>query len=71
MNRKEMQEWLDQFPEDTEIEVVVAEDGPAWAGTMTREEEFDGIACDYVDTTTMPTIPEDRRRRVLTLGERE
>lgn len=38
MNRKEFQEWLNNFPEDTKIEVIMAHD--FWSGDKPNEVEF-------------------------------
>jgi hypothetical protein len=45
MNRKEFQEWLNQFPEDTEIECIITEERSGHWETVTDvyEELFDGI----------------------------
>lgn len=41
MNRKQFQEWLDQFPEDTVIEVQVQQEPPAYQSWgECREVEF-------------------------------
>ena len=44
-----MQEWLDQFPEDTQIDVVVVEEGPAWAGDTNEVVKFTPEHSDFVD----------------------
>lgn len=76
MNRKQMQEWLDQFPEEAEIEVVVADDGAGFMGITTSEVPFDGTydTCDFTDLRDNPNIPPDAphyRKCVIVLGARE
>lgn len=54
MNRKEFQQWLEQFPEDTIIEVVVQEsdnwsDRAVFADFIADPSEF-----EYLDFTNNP-----------------
>jgi len=75
MNRKEFQEWLDQFPEDTKIEVVVVEEGRAWGGDTNKVVEFDAVEFDhfeFTDFTENKFIGPDhplKNTKTLVLGE--
>jgi len=80
MNRKEFQEWLDQFPEDTEIEVVI-QDAPMGFSSygQGREVPFTGEQSligdsqyEYTDFTNNKFVSENStfyNKRVLVLGE--
>lgn len=48
MNRKQFQEWLEQFPEDTEIYVVVeVSDSNAFGGSTIDVDVFNGDDNQY------------------------
>lgn len=83
MNRKEFQEWLNNFPEDTKIEVIMAYD--FWSGDkpkriefQTSEEEIKQI--QYLNngewpyrylTGTMFEYYHDEFAKILTLGNED
>lgn len=72
MNRREMQEWLEQFPEDTEIEVVVVEAGTGWHGDTNSVVAFTGEECEFVDFRGNQFVKEDSphfNKKFLHLGE--
>lgn len=76
MNRKEFQEWLDQFPEDTEIEVQVQQEASAYQSYgACREVPFQGVQFeqyDYTDFTNNQFVKSDAPyygKRVLVLGQ--
>lgn len=70
-----MQEWLDQFPEDTEIEVVVVEAGSGWEGDTNRVVAFEAVEFDqfeFTDFTGNRFVGPDHplfNRKTLVLGE--
>lgn len=54
MNRVEYQKWLDQFPEDTEIEILMAEERSGhWESvTDVSYESFDGtVEYDWMESS--------------------
>lgn len=64
MTVKEFKEWLEQFPEDATVQVVV--DG---SDTAFKAEEFDDYC--FVDYTTNPLTKENHPffgKKVLFLG---
>lgn len=74
MNRKQFQEWLEQFPEDTEIDVIIQEEsrgyesyGEAVAKTFEgTEEQF-----EFVDFTGNQFVKKEDahfNKRFLTIG---
>jgi len=80
MNRKEFQAWLDQFPEDTEIEVVIQDTpigfesyGPCRGVSFTGERSVIGDSqYEYTDFTNNKFVSENStfyNKRVLVLGE--
>jgi hypothetical protein len=78
MNRKEMQQWLEQFPEDAEIHVGIQQSAPSYCpyGEVVYEkfkgERFDDY--DYMDFNGNTWIEVDSlyyNRRILELGGRE
>jgi hypothetical protein len=77
MKRKEFQQWLDQFPEDTIIEVMVQEESGSWESygacyaTVFEAVEFDHY--EYTNFTGNPLITPDRpsyNRGYLVLGSK-
>jgi hypothetical protein len=77
VNRKEFQEWLDQFPEDTLIEVTVQEAGGSWYTGDSRPVMFDPNNMDhseFVDFVGNPHVKPDSNifdMKILTLGGKE
>ena len=77
MNRKQFQEWLDQFPEDTEIEVTVQEADGAWYTEDSRPVMFDPDSWShsrFVDFVDNPHVTADSAifgKKILTLGGKE
>ena len=77
MNRKQFQEWLDQFPEDTEIEVTVQEADGAWYTGDSRPVMFDPDNLDhseFVDFVGNSHVKADSAifgKKILTLGGKE
>jgi hypothetical protein len=79
MNRKQFQEWLDQFPEDTEIEVTVQEADGAFRRPTgdSRPVMFDPDNMDhseFVDFVGNPHVKPDSAifgKKILTLGGKE
>lgn len=76
MNRKEFQEWLDQFPEDTEIEVQVQQEASACQSYgACHEVPFQGVKFeqyDYTDFTNNQFVKPGAPyygKRVLVLGQ--
>lgn len=75
MNRKQLQEWLEQFPEDTVINVVVvASNSHAYGGSTIDLEVFtgDGHQYHYFDHTFYDKLHKSRDlcdEPHLTLGE--
>ena len=75
MNRKQFQEWLDQFPEETIIEVGVQQSAPSYCPygegvfTVFRDDPYETY--EYTDFTnnkfTKDTDP-FHGRKYLTLG---
>lgn len=62
MNRKQLQEWLEQFPEDTEILVVVEKDmDNGYVGVIYDDELFTGDESQfhYTDLTGKKGIRSD------------
>lgn len=78
MNRKEFQEWLEQFPEETIIEVMVQEEaydyqsyGVSRAVTFSSEEKFEFEHFEFIDFVDNQFIKEDSplyNKKILTLG---
>lgn len=77
MNRVEFQQWLDQFPEDTEVEVMMQAPDSMWSISNSSSKPFDANNEDhftYVDFTGNQFVkPGDVRfnTRYLTLGGKE
>ena len=77
VNRKQFQEWLDQFPEDTLIEVTVQEAGGSWYTGDSRPVMFDPNNQDhseFVDFVNNPYVKPDElyyNKSFLTLGGKE
>ena len=77
MNRVEFQRWLDQFPEDTEIEVMMQEPEESWYAASMISRVFDENNEDhfnYVDFTGNQYVKEGDdyyNKRLLTLGGKE
>ena len=69
MNRKEFQKWLDQFPEDTQIEVVMCDNNTARTTTF-KDRRYD--YWDYSDLSGAigndTTHPRYNKPRYLELG---
>ena len=75
MNRKQFQEWLDQFPEDTEIHVGIQQEPPSYCPygevMMTK---FVGAYCEdyeYTDFNRNMWVKESDwyyNKRILELG---
>lgn len=62
MNRKQLQEWLEQFPEDTEVLVVVEKDlDNGYVGVIYDDELFTGDESqfNYTDLTGEKGIRSD------------
>ena len=78
MNRKQFQEWLNQFPEDTEIQVGIQQEAPNYCpyGEV-QFEKFVGeeyVDYDYSDFTGNPRVKVDAswyNKRILRLGRSE
>lgn len=75
MNRKEFQKWLDQFPEDTIIDVVIDGGSDSWTQLPPDRVQFDPekefYHWDYTDYEENPLIIKDDpsyNKRVLVLG---
>lgn len=76
MNVREFREWLEQFPDDTEVEVIVADEAPDYCPYGAAVPVgFDGHdrQYDYVDFNDNPLVNNDPNhpgygRRILTLG---
>jgi len=74
MNRKEFQEWLEQFPEDTEIDVIIQEEsrgyesyGEAVARTFEgTEEQFEFV--DFIGNQFVKKEDAHFNKRFLTIG---
>lgn len=58
MNRKEFQEWLDQFPEDTVIQVVEANSSSYLITTRMVEFNADLNQYYFTDLTNNPFVEE-------------
>jgi hypothetical protein len=77
MNRKQFQEWLDQFPEDALIEVTVQAADGAWYTEDSRPVMFDPDNMDhseFVDFVGNPHVKADSAifgKKILTLGGKE
>ena len=77
MNRKQFQEWLDQFPEDTLIEVTVQAASGSWYTGDSRPVMFDPNNMDhseFVDFVNNPHVKPDSNifdMKILTLGGKE
>lgn len=75
MNRLEFQQWLDQFPEDTEIYVGIQQDPPSYCPYgMVQMTKFVGDRYkdyDYVDFNGNKFTKESdwyHNKRILELG---
>jgi len=71
MNRVEFQKWLDQFPEDTEIEVVLFTRDDS-AAIVVPFDEFNDNHHDFVDFTGNPFVDLGRDvydKKYLRLGQ--
>lgn len=76
MNRKQFQEWLDQFPEETIIEVGVQQSPPSYCpyGDIQFEVFEDCLSKDhfeYTDLDKFKSISEEHfyyGKKVLQLG---
>lgn len=82
MNRKQLQAWLDQFPEDTEIRVQMQDlPGCYMPWGECHEVEFEGSSTElgqeqfeYTDFNGNQFVQEDHPcfgKRVLVLGQGE
>ena len=77
MNRVEFQRWLDQFPEDTEIEVMLQAPDEPWDTGDVESGPFDAnnkYHFEYVDLTGNKLIKPSNNyynKRFLTLGGKE
>ena len=77
MNRVEFQRWLDQFPEDTEIEVMMQEPDASWNTGDVESKAFDANNEDhfeYVDLIGNKFVKPGSdcyNKRFLTLGGKE
>ena len=72
MNRKKMQEWLDQFPEDTEIEIVTVVEG-RWSDEVhaVRFDPTEFGHFDFVNFSDNKFVDKDHAlfgHKTLTLG---
>ena len=76
MNRKQFQKWLEQFPEDTEIQVGIQQEAPTYQPYgYVHFQEFEGSHFDdywYTDYTDNPHYREGSyyfKKKVLRLGD--
>ena len=76
MNRKEFQEWLEQFPEDTEIEVVIQTSsrnyesyGRAQSTTFVGDELTDHEYVDFTGNQFVQPTDSFFEKKILTLGQ--
>jgi hypothetical protein len=78
MNRKDFQQWLEQFPEDTEIHVGIQQSAPSYCpyGEVVYEkfkgERFDDY--DYTDFNGNTWVGEESyyyNKRILELGGKD
>ncbi len=74
MNVKEFKEWLNQFPDDAEVEVLQHHLGRNWDSDSVNEVTFVGEKFedwDFTDFTDNPHTKEDSpwfNKRILNLG---
>lgn len=77
MNRAEFQKWLDQFPEDTEIEVMMQAPDGSWHTGEVEAKQFDATNEDHFEYTDFNgnqfVNPNESyyNKRFLTLGGKE
>ncbi len=74
MNRKQVQEWLNQFPEDTEIDVIIQEESTGYESygeAVAKKFEGTEEQFDFVDFTGNRFIKKEEphfNKRYLTIG---
>lgn len=77
MNVRDFQKWLDRFPDDTIVEVVVGDEEVTFAPEATESDPLASISegWDFHDFTKPPSLAREsspyRGKRILVLGERE
>lgn len=74
MNRKQFQEWLNQFPEDTEIDVIIQEESrgyESYGEAVVQKFEGKEEQFDFVDFTGNQFVKKEEphfNKRYLTVG---
>ena len=74
MNRKQFQEWLDQFPEDTEIDVIIQEESrgyESYGEAVAKKFEGTEEQFEFVDFTGNQFVKKEDahfNKRFLTIG---
>ena len=76
MNRKELQEWLEQFPEETEIEVMIQEEsryqyesyGASCSEKFTGKSDEQFEYSNFVDNKFVKEDSPLFGKKILTLG---
>ncbi len=77
MNVKDLREWLKQFPEDAEVEVLSVDRGTQWSEDCTSEVAFEGEDFkdfDFTDFTDNKFVKQDSplfNKKVLLLGNND
>lgn len=64
MKNSEFQQWLKQFPDDTEIAVVSGRNGYPFMGTEYHDYDF----CDYTNNNFVEQNDERFGKKILYIG---